>query len=310
MRLVFFSLFILIAFPFEASAGEPSLWTDFVHYIRSQQQSFHRELAGAIRAIQTGGLYAVWGMVSLSFLYGVFHAAGPGHGKAIISTYLVSRESKFKQGILLSFSAAFLQGVTAIFLVEIVAGLLSFTNRQVQGFTPYLEQLSFALITLIGLMLVKRAVTMFWRQRKAHHHDHHHQGHDHACESCGHSHALSPDDLSDNTNWKEVLGLVFSVGIRPCSGSVLVLVFAELIALRWAGIASVFAISLGTAITVSFLAILAISFRRTALLIAAKQDGNLLKYLSQSAVLIGGLIITLLGISLFIDSSLTSHPLF
>jgi len=250
-------------------------------------------------------------MISLSFLYGIFHAAGPGHGKAVISTYLLSRESKLKQGIFLSFSAAFLQGITAVILVEVVAGLLNFTNRQVQGFTPYLEQLSFALITLIGLMLVKRAATMFWQQRKAQHHTHDHDhAHNHECNSCGHSHALTPDDLSENTNWKEVFSLVFSVGIRPCSGSVLVLIFAELIALRWAGIASVFAISLGTAITVSFLAILAISFRKTALLIAEKQDSHLLKHLSLGGILIGGLIITLLGISLFIDSSLTSHPLF
>jgi len=309
MRLIIFISCVLILFPVEAYAAEPNLWAELVHYIRTQQQSFHRELAGAIRAIQTGGLYAVWGMISLSFLYGIFHAAGPGHGKAIISTYLLSRESKLKQGVFLSFSAAFLQGITAIVLVEIIAGVLNFTNREVQGFTPYLGQFSFLLITLIGLMLIKRATSMFLQQRKAHHHDHHHDP-DHNCESCGHSHSFNPDELAEKTNMKEVIGLVFSVGIRPCSGSVLVLIFAELIALRWAGIASVFAISLGTAITVSFLAILAICFRKFALMIAEKQDSNLLKSLSQGTVLIGGLIITLLGLSLFIDSSLTSHPLF
>ncbi len=333
MRLILLILFATLFIPTTAQAAEPGLWTELVHYIRTQQQLFHRELAGALRAVQEGGTQAIWGMITLSFLYGVFHAAGPGHGKAVISTYLISRESKLKKGIALSFAAAFAQGLCAVILVEGVAIVLDMSFRQAQGLTPILEQVSFALIILIGLFLIKRAVGIFIQQRKQshqhHNHDHshdhydhdhhghkhdhgheHHHDHDSTCSTCGHNHAVTADDLPENAGWKETLGVILSVGIRPCSGSVLILVFAEVLALRWAGITSVFAISLGTALTVSALAILAIYFRKTALALAARQENILVHHLSAGAILAGGLVITLLGTSLLIDSSLTDHPLF
>ncbi|WP_417793817.1 nickel/cobalt transporter [Terasakiella pusilla] len=325
MPLILLLICAIWLFPVDAFASEASYWTQTVHYIRVQQQQFHRELAGAIRALQGGGIQAVWGMVTISFLYGVFHAAGPGHGKAIISTYLLSQESQLKRGIFLSFASAFVQGLSAVVLVQGLVGLVGLSRSDAKDTVPLLEMVSFGLIAVIGLVLIKRASLALYRKNKtapSHDHDHHHDhshnhdhSHDHAhddhtCSTCGHSHAPSADMLAKNTSLRDTIAIIFSVGIRPCSGSVLVLIFAEIIGLSWAGIASVFAISFGTALTVSALATLAVYFRKSALYLAERQGGAMIQNLSLLAALLGGVIITGLGVSLLIEASASPHPLF
>ena len=57
--------------------------------------------------------------------------------------------------------------------------------------------------------------------------------------------------LAGPMSWRKVMAVVFSVGIRPCTGAILVLVFALTQGLFWAGVAATFAMALGTAITVA-----------------------------------------------------------
>ncbi len=67
-------------------------------WLLAKQAEFYRMLSGTIRNAKTDGS-AVWLLMGISFAYGVFHAAGPGHGKAVISSYLVANEETWKRGI-------------------------------------------------------------------------------------------------------------------------------------------------------------------------------------------------------------------
>ena len=69
-------------------------WGGFVFSLQTLQRDVHSSLADAVRGGERDGLIAAWSLISLSFLYGVFHAAGPGHGKLIIATYLATHESR------------------------------------------------------------------------------------------------------------------------------------------------------------------------------------------------------------------------
>jgi len=317
MPIIFLCFISILFFPMAAHAADVSYWSELVSFIHTQQQAFHRELAATIRQIQEGGIKAAWAMISISFLYGVFHAAGPGHGKAGISTYLLSHESQLKRGLFLSFSAAFVQGLSAVLLVEGMVGIVGWSRQEVKGMVPLLEMASFGLIGLIGLILMKRALTSFYKRMKARQntaslnfdHDHDEKGNQ-ECSSCGHSHAPSIEELSVKTSLKDTLAIIFSVGIRPCSGSVLVLIFAEIIGLRWAGITSVFMISFGTALTVSSFAILAIYFRKIALSIVNYKNDSILHNFVSLITFCGGLLIALIAFSLFLKAQDYGHPLF
>ena len=249
-------------------------------------------MSATIRAAKSDGS-AVWTLLAISFAYGIFHAAGPGHGKAVISSYLIANEETARRGIVLSFASAMLQALVAVALVAVLRLAAHSTAKTMCSAEKAIEIVSYALIAAFGARLVWTKGGGFMRALQAkpvpalavahqhdhghahHHHDHHnhdhHHGHDHHShdhahghghvhdEHCGHSHGPTPDQLAGPGGWQRGLGAIFAVGLRPCSGAILVLVFALAQGLFWAGIAATFVMGLGTAITVATIAVVAVS---------------------------------------------------
>jgi nickel/cobalt exporter len=298
-------------------------------WIFAKQAEFYRQFSSLIRAAKADGS-AAWGLLGLSFLYGIFHAAGPGHGKAVISSYLVANEETWTRGVVLSFASALLQALVAVAVVGIAAALLNATAATMKRAVDVIEIVSYSLIILIGLRLlwvkgrafvatartlhrpaaVGAAVTpadhehAHAHHRHAHdeharhghghaHHDHghdhcghdHHEhgghhhdhghGHDHGdhASAWGHAHAPEPEELAGPGGWKRGLSAIVAVGLRPCSGAILVLVFALAQGLFWAGVAATFVMGIGTAITVAVIATIAVGAKAWAKRFAEARSG-------------------------------------
>ena len=281
-------------------------------WIMQKQAEFYRMLNGTIRSAKTDGS-AVWLLMGISFAYEIFHAAGPGHGKAVISSYLVANEETWKRGVTLSFLSAMLQALVAVALVGIAAALLGATAGAMTRAVWWIEIVSYALIAAIGarLLWVKgRGFLREWAALRApksvgaaathahdhpghHHHGHHHaHGHDHAHhdhahhdhahehdhahnhdDHSGHSHGPTPDQLAGPGGWKRGLTAIVAVGLRPCSGAILILVFALAQGIFWAGIAATFVMGLGTFITVAAIATLTVTATSFAARLAATRTG-------------------------------------
>ena len=287
--------------------------TGILGFILAKQALFYRELSGLIRAAKTDGT-AVWGLIGISFIYGIFHAAGPGHGKAVISSYLLANEETWRRGVALSFASALLQAITAVDLVAIAAILIGATAKVMGDTVRVIELISYALIVLVGarLLWVKgRAFVHTLRAipagsgsemahalaghapcthhdhadgqaPHAHDHDHHHahphgHAHDHADDESvlpwGHAHGPEPQELAGPGGWRRGLSAIVAVGLRPCSGAIIVLVFALAQGLFWAGVASTFVMGVGTAITVAAIATLAVGAKTVAKRFAATRPG-------------------------------------
>jgi len=265
-----------------------------IGWILARQSEFYREMSGTIRAAKSDGS-AVWTLLGISFAYGIFHAAGPGHGKAVISSYLVANEETARRGIVLSFASALLQALVAVAIVAVFAWLLSSTAKTMCSAEKAIEIVSYGLIAAFGARLVWTKGGGFMRALQAkpvaamaaahrdhdhdhgHHHHEHHHGHDHGHvhdEHCGHSHGPTPDQLAGPGGWRRGLGTIFAVGMRPCSGAILVLVFSLAQGLFLAGIAATFAMGLGTAITVATIAVLAVSAKGLARRLSAGGEGR------------------------------------
>jgi ABC-type nickel/cobalt efflux system permease component RcnA len=270
-----------LAQPFGAHAGEGG---GLAGYVLAKQAEFYRMLSGTIRAAKADGS-AAYMLIGISFLYGIFHAAGPGHGKAVISSYLVANDETWKRGVILSFASALLQALTAVLLVAIAAALLGATAKAMGNAVRVIEIVSYGLIALIGLRLLwvkGKALLSLLRAKPAHPHHHaHHHGHDHAHHhddpddghAWGHVHAPEPSELKGRGWFKRALAAIIAVGLRPCSGAILVLVFALAQGLFWLGIASTFAMGLGTAITVAAIATIAVAARGFAGRLAKSKAG-------------------------------------
>lgn len=305
---------VALAQPFGVTRGAPPAELGgFAGWILAKQAEFYRMLSGLIRAAKADGS-AAYTLLGISFLYGIFHAAGPGHGKAVISSYLVANDETWRRGIVLSFASAILQACTAIVIVGVAAAMLGATAKAMGDTVRVIEIVSYALILLIGLRLfwVKgRAFLRLLRSEAhahhvhehghhhahAHDHDHHHHGHGHShdhehkdeASAWGHAHAPEPQELTGRHWLRRGLSAIVAVGLRPCSGAIIVLVFALAQGLFWIGVASTFVMGLGTAITVAVIATLAVGARGLAGKLAKAKPGAgmlLLRGLETAAALV------------------------
>src|SRR5712671_2562883 len=255
-----------------------------VGWLLSKQSEFYREMSATIRAAKSDGS-AVWTLLAISFAYGIFHAAGPGHGKAVISSYLVANQETARRGIVLSLASALMQSLVAVVIVGICAWLLNASAKTMCGAEKVIEIVSYALIAAFGARMVWTKGGGFIRALQASqpvpalalagHHDHAGRGHDHDRhghshshahvahrdhehrhddhghdhdhvhdQHCGHSHGPAPSELAGPGGWRRGFGAIFAVGVRPCSGAILVLVFALAQGMFWAGIAATFVMGL------------------------------------------------------------------
>ncbi|WP_206733185.1 nickel/cobalt transporter [Bradyrhizobium guangzhouense] len=286
--------------PKQAPAAEPEA-SGLIGWLLAKQSEFYRQMSSTIRAAKSDGS-AVWTLLFISFAYGIFHAAGPGHGKAVIASYLVANRETARRGIALSFASALMQSLVAILIVGISAWILNATARTMCKAEGAIEIASYALIALFGLRLTWTKGRTFLRALQAtqpvpamagvphdhhdhghHHHDAHHHDHAHHGqhaqdhvhdEHCGHSHGPTPSELAGPGGWRRGFAAILTVGIRPCSGAILVLVFALAQGLFSAGIAATFLMGLGTAITVAAIALVAVSAKDIAGRLSAGRDGG------------------------------------
>ncbi|MCB8838178.1 nickel/cobalt transporter [Aurantimonas sp. VKM B-3413] len=327
------------------------------------QREFFDALRHALVAMRTepgGFLY----LVGLSFAYGIFHAAGPGHGKAVISSYMVANEVQLRRGVLLSFVSALLQAVSALVVVGLGWYVLRGTGVSMTNATDALEFGSYCLVALFGAVLLTRKLWTIGRRRRlfpafglgsgsvpvgagaglsaetgraamraptfrvrhpslasapgsaagggpaASASGYRFVGNasgGYAAEvctaedadacGCGRPHMSDPAALGGRRlSLGTAASVVFSTGLRPCAGAIVVLTFSLLNSLYLGGILSVLAMALGTAITVSALATFAVFAKTLALKASGRgRFGGLV----QDGLEIGGaLIILLLGLTL------------
>ena len=266
------------------------------------QSVFYRGLTQALTEIKANG-WAVWVLLALSFAYGIFHAAGPGHGKAVISAYMVSSGETAKRGIALSFLAAFVQAVSAVLIVTVAAVIFRVTAVTMTRATDWFEILSYALVALVGGWLL-------WTKTLGggHHHHHHHHPHGDATDEEHDDHHRHDDDhdhdhavIGSARSWGETLAgawsAILAVGVRPCSGAIIVLVFALSQGLFLAGVAATFVMALGTGLTVAVLAVLAVSARGVAVRLAGA-DSPMAGRIVRAAEILAAAAVLLLGLVL------------
>ncbi|HEX4766057.1 MAG TPA: nickel/cobalt transporter [Lichenihabitans sp.] len=136
--------------------GAPS---GLMGWIMAQQGLFERSIAAAVRG-STHDRSALWLLMGLSFLYGILHAAGPGHGKAVLASYMMANETALRRGIVLSFLAALLQASVAIVVVALLSYVFHATQMGMRATDAVIEKASYGGVAALGLWL-------FWRKGRA-----------------------------------------------------------------------------------------------------------------------------------------------
>jgi len=278
------------------TAAAPGPLRKTVIYVQRMQASLQRDLTRAVREMKSADSSGPFFFLALlSFLYGIFHAAGPGHGKVVISSYLLAHESRVKRGIQLAFLSSTAQAFSAVALVGLFALLLDFSRLETTGQVRWLEIASYALIVGIGGWMLYATL----RGKRC--------GHDHGP---GHDHGSVNEgaDRPGRLRLGHMAALVMAVGIRPCSGAIIVLLFTLAQGMFLAGVGATFAMAVGTAITVSALALFTVLSRKAAMRVAGGNSvwaGRINKGLG----IAGSLAVLLFGVLLLAAALDQSRPL-
>jgi nickel/cobalt exporter len=285
--------------PFSIAGGEGGGGAEggITGWLIAEQSRLTHLMAAKVHALH-GDPSAVWGLIAFGLAYGVFHAAGPGHGKAVIASYMLANERSLKRGALLSLLAALLQASVAIALVGTAGFAFNATALEMNRAASGIQLASYAGVAAIGIWLVWRkggelvatlrrhfergqalaaapayagvawnapALTLPMVQFQAAAPG----GAAFAPDQCLHAHAPDPALLDGAFSWRAAAGTVIAAGVRPCSGAILVLVFALAQGLFAAGVEATFAMALGTAVTTGALASIAVFAKSTAVRLAA-----------------------------------------
>jgi nickel/cobalt exporter len=201
-------------------------------------------------------------LLTVSFLYGFFHAAGPGHGKLLIGGYGAARAVGAVRLSAVALASSLAQGATAVALVGAGVWLLNWSREYMTDLADRLLQpLGFSAIAAIGLWLVYRGVRGLRPKPAQSVHGH---GHDHG-PGCGHAHAPAAEDVAAATSTRELLALIGAVAIRPCTGAIFLLILTAQMGVFGWGIAGTIAMALGTASVTIGVALAAVFLRQGAL---------------------------------------------
>lgn len=227
-------------------------------FIIKTQRDINREINRRLVAVRDGqGMGVIWAGLSIAFLYGVFHALGPGHGKTVIVGYFLGRGGSIGRGMAMAGWIALSHVVGAIVIVLAVHIILSRSYVTPVEEVTWLRFVSYAAILAIGLFMLVAAI----RNRGGHAHCHHH-GHDHG-HGHGHDHDHDHDHGHDHAavakagmiRRAEQRLLAIAAGFIPCSGAILILVFAFTNGIVVMGVLMALAIAVGMGLTLAALGI-------------------------------------------------------
>jgi nickel/cobalt transporter (NicO) family protein len=228
------------------------------------QAEFQSDMARQLRGVHAGQSAAFWGLMAVCASYGFLHAAGPGHGKALIGAYGVARRLPAAKLAGIGLLAALAQATAAVALILVLVGIAGLGRAGIEEIDRgFLAGLSLAAMAGIGLWLIWRALARLAAASApagtpvaaaGHSHDHAHATDGH-CESCGHTHLPPVQAMLQAATPREVAALVAAVAVRPCSGALILLLLTWQMGLLWVGIAGAYAMALGTAAVTVALAV-------------------------------------------------------
>ncbi|MDB6178234.1 hypothetical protein PAF17_12085 [Paracoccus sp. Z330] len=288
MRLTRFLLLLLATALLVAIFAYQISLTGFFWWAAERQREIQNAMAGALRSIQAGDPAALLGLCGLTFAYGFAHAIGPGHGKVLIGGAAFAGRARLLRLAFLTLAASIGQSLTAVILVLTGSGLIALSSRQLIDFTEQaLAPLSYAAVALIGLWLALRGGRAMWRiLAPANAQSCNGPGDEHC--GCGHRHAPTLAEIGDIMSPREMLALVLSIALRPCTGALFLLVIAWRLQILPAGIIATFSMGLGTA---SFNIIMACSGLWLNLAVSRFSTGRVSGLISPMTQLFAGLLI-------------------
>ncbi len=275
--------------PDNVSSNSSIIRVSFLEKVARYQHLLKIKMSALIRDIRQGkGIVPFLSLLSIAFIYGVVHAAGPGHGKAVAMSFMMSRKASIGSGVLFGTLVAFFHALSGSICVLSLYFIVNKGIAGTLGTVSYTTQVvSFSMITLLGLgIFLTKCHTLFFKPRIK-----------------SSQPKLSDADMDESR--MALLPWAFTVGMIPCPGVIMVLLFCLSMGMSGLGLLLAAFICLGMAVTISFVVVLVAAGKKFSI-DALSREGDA-KRIELIIGMISGLMITALG-SLFLATVITHGP--
>jgi ABC-type nickel/cobalt efflux system permease component RcnA/ABC-type uncharacterized transport system substrate-binding protein len=251
--------------------------------VRSTQKELTKRLNGFGTRLKDEPWGApLWMFLALSFVYGVVHAVGPGHGKAVVCSWFLSRPGSLLHGALMGNAITFVHMGSAALAVGAAYLIFSSGMGGFAAASRAIQPAGYGLLALMGLFLLGKSVLDLRR------------GGPLAAHACAHTDPEAGDI-------KSILAVSFVTGLIPCPGAAVILAFAIGLNIFWTGVAALLVMALGMGLTTTLFAWFAVSARKAALTLSGR-NRRLFGYIHAGLSICGAAAIGLFGTALFIGS--------
>ena len=261
----------------------------FYTVIADAQKVLREKLTAAISAMKNGDWDAIWKFLAICLLYGMLHALGPGHGKSIVVGYFIARRGQWRQGVALGAGITVTHTMSAVLLLLILYAIFKATvfNAFETGRIG-IENASYVLVMLTGILLVALGIKDFITQRKSR-------------EVIAQDGAVAEPDaakaLPPTARWREIIGVAAVTGIVPCPAVALIVLFCLLNSMVALSLLGALVICIGMTITNVAFGIAAVAFRKG--IDKGSAHMHVATKIYTVATLAGGIIIFVSGLLLF-----------
>jgi len=246
------------------------------HYLKEKISSLVRQ------AKTTGSIQPLIFLIIAAFAYGAVHAAGPGHGKAIALSYVLSQRPTYVHGLLFSNFLALFHGISGIIFVFTIRIILNATVvNNLETVTHVTQIISYSIIACFGLGIFIYSIYKMIKSKDKNQLD------------------------FGNKPTRQYVHPVLSaavVGSIPCPGVVMVMLFTLSMDLIVLGIILGISISIGMAFTISIVVLLAMSGKAVSVAMVTKKN-KLAVFIEQWIEIFAGLALMILG-TLFLGANL------
>lgn len=224
-----------------------------LHHITKYQQEFQSIIASNFRDIkEENSLLSIVTILGISLIYGIIHALGPGHGKALVAGYFLGNNHSYKKAFKMGYLISFIHALSALSITFFVYYILTVIfSKTFQDTSIYITKAS-------GLLIIAIGIYLFFQHR--------HQ---------------KQQEQSSN---KSDLAVAFGAGIVPCPGVMTVVLFSIMMGKVYVGVAAAILMSIGMGLTISLSAILATATRKK----SNQKISNIFPYIGNSMIILLG----------------------
>lgn len=243
------------------------LYNQILKQLISWQYSLNSFISTNIRSLNDENSLSVSLLIlAIAFLYGLVHAAGPGHGKALVAFYFTSNKSDYKKAFKMGYMISIVHAISALLLTFGIFFILkTMFRKNFDEFSGVAMQISAVMIILVAIYLIVHAI----KDRDA-------------------------KEKNEKPSNKSEMAVAFSAGVVPCPGVMTIVLFCVVLEQYLLGILAAVAMSVGMGLTISLAGILSIALN--------KKAGGFLQTKAYVLEILGGVLILLLGLFLLSSS--------